>query len=145
MAIVKFTVAGEPKGKGRPRVVSRNGFSRAYTPKDTAMYENLIRVEYELQTERHRFSDDDMLGMFITAYYPIPKSASKKKHEAMNDGKIRPTKKPDADNLIKCFADALNNIAYKDDSQLVTVCCKKFYSDEPRTEVSIRNIDIGTE
>lgn len=138
---VSFTIAGEPKGKGRPRVVSKNGFSRAYTPKDTAMYENLVRVEYELQTDRYRFPDDAMLMMSINAYYPIPKSVSKKKHEQMVIGKIRPTKKPDADNIIKCIADSLNNVAYKDDSQIVDVVCSKYYSDEPRVTVWIEDLE----
>ena len=29
---VRFTVPGEPVGKGRPRLSSRNGFAHAYTP-----------------------------------------------------------------------------------------------------------------
>ena len=86
MKTVNFIIPGNPKGKGRPRVVHRNGFSRAYTPKDTAMYENLVRVEYELQTKRYRFDDDMALEMVIDAYYEIPKSTSKKKKELMLSG-----------------------------------------------------------
>ena len=55
----------------------------------------------------------------------------------MADGKIRPTKKPDADNIMKAVADALNGIAYKDDSQIVNVTIAKWYSDTPRVEVAI--------
>ena len=140
MKTVKFVIAGDPKGKGRPRVVSRNGFSRAYTPKDTAMYENLVRVEYELQTDRYRFEDGSALKMTIDAYYSIPKSTSKKKADLMRSGVIRPLKKPDADNCIKIIADSLNNISYKDDTQIVDVRCRKFYSDEPRVEVTISEL-----
>jgi Holliday junction resolvase RusA-like endonuclease len=31
----------------------------------------------------------------------------------------------------------LNGLAYKDDSQIVTATVEKYYSDEPRLEVSI--------
>lgn len=140
MKTVEFIIPGNPKGKGRPRVVSRNGFSKAYTPKDTAMYENLVRVEYELQTKRYRFDDDMALEMVIDAYYEIPKSTSKKKKELMVSGTIRPKKKPDADNCIKIIADSLNNVAYRDDTQIVDCRCRKYYSDEPRVEVTIKEI-----
>lgn len=140
MKTVLFRIPGEPKGKQRPRVVSRNGFSRAYTPKETVAYENLIKVEYELQADRFRFDDGAMLSMTISAFYAIPKSTSKKKRAQMLSGEIRPIKKPDADNILKCVADSLNQIAYKDDTQLVDCRCMKFYSDEPRLEVRIAEI-----
>ena len=41
---LKFTVHGEPKGKGRPRFNTKTG--HAITPKDTVIYENLVRMEY---------------------------------------------------------------------------------------------------
>ena len=50
----------------------------------------------------------------------------------------RPTKKPDLDNIIKAIADSLNGIAYKDDAQIVELKSKKFYSDTPRVEVTIK-------
>lgn len=34
-------------------------------------------------------------------------------------GEIRPTKKPDMDNVVKIIADSLNNLAYYDDTQIV--------------------------
>lgn len=142
MKTVKFTVLGEPKGKGRPRVVNRNGFSKAYTPKETAMYENLVRVEYEIQTDRYRFSDGALLEMRIDLYYSIPKSTSKKRKEMMLSGEIRPIKKPDIDNCTKVIADSLNNVAYKDDTQIVECKVYKWYSDEPRVEVTIKELGV---
>ena len=132
---VKFIVGGEPVGKGRPRVVNRNGFSRAYTPKKTVNYEANVRMEYEIQTGNYRFPDEAMLDMRILAFYTIPKSASKKKQAAMVSGAIRPTKKPDADNVVKGIADSLNQIAYRDDTQIVDCQVRKFYSETPRVEV----------
>ena len=143
---VKFIVYGEPVGKGRPRFVSRynpatkKAFGQAHTPEKTIVYENLVRTEYSLQTKNFRFSDDAMLDMRILAFYSIPKSTSKKKRELMLADKIRPTKKPDMDNVMKIVADSLNLIAYKDDTQIVDSQCRKFYSEKPRIEVLIREI-----
>lgn len=135
---VKFTVQGEPKGKGRPRFNTKTG--HAMTPVDTVNYESLVKLEYGRQCEGMMFSDDAMLDMRIKAYYSIPKAVSKKKKAMMLDGLIRPTKKPDMDNVVKIIADSLNKIAYRDDTQIVDCQCRKFYSENPRVEVKILEI-----
>lgn len=136
---VKFTILGEPKGKGRPRFCRNT--RHAITPKDTVNYETLVHMEYVAQCEEFRFPDDAMLDMRIRAYYSIPKSASKKKRAAMIMGEIRPTKKPDMDNVVKIIADSLNQVAYRDDTQIVDCQCRKFYSDNPRVEVMIKTVE----
>ena len=140
--MIKFTILGEPKGKGRPRFNTRTG--HAITPKDTVNYETLVHMEYLAQCQNFRFSDDAMLDMRIKTYYSIPKSASKKKKAAMLANEIRPTKKPDMDNVIKIIADALNQVAYRDDTQIVDCQCRKFYSENPRVEVTIREVSPVT-
>lgn len=45
MEKAKFTVYGEPKGKGRPRFNTKTG--HAITPKDTVSYENLVKLEWQ--------------------------------------------------------------------------------------------------
>ena len=109
MEKAKFTVYGEPKGKGRPRFNTKTG--HAITPKDTVSYENLVKLEWQTAYGTESFPKEAMLDMRIKAYYRIPKSASKKKRAAMLAGEIRPTKKPDMDNVVKIIADSLNNLA----------------------------------
>ena len=79
--------------------------------------------------------------MRIRAYYSIPASASKKRQAAMEAGEVRPVKKPDADNIIKVVADSLNQIAYRDDADIVSVALEKFYSRQPRIEVEIKTLE----
>lgn len=135
---VNFTIYGEPKGKGRPRFNTKTG--HAITPKDTVNYETLVHMEYLSQCGNAKFPDDAMLDMRIKAYYSIPKSKSKKQQNLMREGIVRPIKKPDMDNCIKIIADALNKIAYRDDTQIVDCQVRKFYSDNPRVEVRILDI-----
>lgn len=142
---VVFTVLGEPSGKGRPRFSGYTGangktYARAYTPKKTVMYENLVKLEYEKQCGEFRFPDGAMLDMRIMAYYGIANSKSKKMKEKMRAGIARPTKKPDMDNCLKVIADSLNNIAYRDDTQIVDCQVRKFFSDEPRVVIKISQI-----
>ena len=58
----------------------------------------------------------------------------------MLEHKIRPTKKPDWDNIGKIICDSLNKVAYRDDSVVVDAQVRKFYSENPRVDVSIRVI-----
>ena len=53
----------------------------------------------------------------------------------MAKGEIRPTVKPDWDNIGKIISDALNGIAYKDDAQVVSCTVEKRYSNTPCVEV----------
>ena len=43
------------------------------------------------------------------------------------------------DNILKIIADSLNQIAYKDDAQVVDTQVRKFYSRRPRVAVVIRS------
>lgn len=143
---VRFVVYGEPQGKGRPRFGIRysaqagQAFVNVRTPEKTVAYENLIRIEYSIQTKNFRFDDGAMLDMRILAFYGIPKSTTKLRRAKMIDRVIRPTKKPDMDNVMKAIADSLNDVAYKDDTQIVDAQVRKFYSDIPRVEVLIREV-----
>lgn len=132
---ISFVVYGEPIAKGRPRVTKRG----AYTPEKTVRYEELVKFSY-LQTERVRFTDGEALMMHIDIFMSIPKSTSKKKAEMMHEGSIRPTKKPDIDNIIKAMGDSLNKLAFEDDSQVVCIVASKYYSYEPRVEITITEV-----
>lgn len=135
-----FEIPGEPVGKGRPKFSTFNGHAVAYTPKKTANYENLVKLMYMEMVHKEPFEKSAKLSAKITAYFPIPKSASKKNRELMMCGLMCPTKKPDADNIAKSVLDALNGIAYYDDSQIVRLVVEKWYSVEPRVVVSIEEV-----
>ena len=136
---MRFTVPGEPTGKGRPRVVHNGAFTRAYTPEKTASYENLVKLEFQRQCSG-QYSDNGQIGMRVMCYYGLAGSDSKCKRQAKLDGAIRPTKKPDCDNVGKIIADSLNGVAYKDDAQIVSMTVEKYYAEIPRVEVEITEV-----
>ena len=139
---ISFTVIGNPVGKGRPKFSTVNGHAVAYTPKKTANYETLVKLSYQQQCGDCKPFDKDLpLTATITAYFPIPKSVSKRKREIMQGGLVPHTKKPDADNLAKAVLDALNGIAYQDDSQIAALRVTKYYSEEPHVDVEIHKLD----
>lgn len=130
---VNFIIPGKPRGKERPRFDSR--YNRTYTPKKTKEYEELVRWCYRVRCKGVNLEGE--ITANITAYYPIPVNANKAAKEAMASGKLRPVGKPDADNIIKAVLDALNGLAYKDDAAIVSVTANKFYSHNPRVEVTL--------
>lgn len=134
----QFTIEGKIKGKGRPRFSNYGGFVKTYTPIATASYENLIKLQFRLSCGE--WYSEMPLKMKITAIHGIVKSASKKDKEKMLKGELKPTKKPDADNIVKIICDALNGIAYKDDTQVVDLEMKKIYGEMEKVIVEIEEI-----
>lgn len=133
----KFEVMGTPVAKGRPRVTKWG----VYTPEKTVNYENLVQFSY-LQEYKNVDPLEGYLKVEIIFYMPIVKSTSKKNRQLMVEGKLRPDKKPDIDNMIKSITDALNELAYQDDKQVVEVQAYKYYSEQPRAVVTISKLDI---
>ena len=63
----------------------------------------------------------------------------KKKHQQAVLNQIFPTKKPDTDNIAK-VKDALNGIAFKDDSQVVKETIIKRYAEVPKLIIYIKEV-----
>ena len=136
MEAVYFRVDGEPQGKGRPRFFRKGKGVGTYTPDKTVEYEERIKYQYMRASKGESFGDGPV-GMVVIAVFGVPQSVSKKKRADMLDKRIRPCKKPDADNILKIVADSLNGLAYKDDTQIVSCSVKKVYGVEPHNSVFI--------
>jgi len=134
---ISLTVPGEPQGKLRPRW-SPVG---TYTPKKTVDYETYIKEMFVISYPGFILLEG-ALRMQLIAWLMIPKRTSKKKMKLMEERIIRPTKKPDFDNIIKVAADALEGLAYKNDNQIVTCIIHKYYSVRPRLEIEIYGVLI---
>lgn len=130
-----FVIPGEPQGKARPRFSRRNG--QSYTPDKTVAYEELVRQRFLQTANGERFTDDAEISAHIFANYAVPKSTSRRKKAAMLNDEIRPTKKPDTDNIAKIILDAINGIAYKDDAQVVHLQVEKHYAETGCVTVSL--------
>lgn len=132
---VTFTIPGLAKGKGRPRFSTAGGFARTFTDKETATWENFVRLSY-INSGGEKLNG--CLTVLILSYFPIPKSVSKKKHAALVGAPF--PHKPDGDNLAKSILDALQDIAFDNDMQVTCLTVAKFYSDTARTVVTITEL-----
>ena len=132
--IYEFEMYGSIVGKARPRMNTKTG--RAYTPTKTKLYEYALR-QWFLREYPNFKPIENRVKVTIIAYFEIPKSTSKKKEAEMLNGNISPTKKPDADNIIKIVLDGMNKFAFKDDTQVTKLEIEKKYDVNPRIYVKI--------
>lgn len=130
MRSVTFQVPGKPQGKARARTFYSPSAGRhmSHTPDRTVLYENLIKDQFLNHADGFYLEREIPVALRIVARFLPPKSAAKKKQQQMLGGEILPLKKPDMDNIVKVVADALNGVAYHDDTQIVLVSAKKAYS-----------------
>lgn len=125
----------EPKEPVLPVEQKSNKAIGNYTTDFEELWEAYPRkLFYNEAAKGKMFPEGAMLDVRIIAYYEIPKSTSKKKRREMLEHRIRPTKKPDWDNIGKIVCDSLNLVAYHDDSAVVDAQVRKFYSETPRVD-----------
>jgi len=133
--LLEFTVPGKPMAKQRVRVTHTG---HAYTPEKTLNYEALVMQCCVTAMEKAGgFKPcEGALTVHMTLFLPIARSWSKEMQLDALLGTLRPIRRPDADNYAKML-DALNNVAWVDDSQIVGLLVQKWYSETPHMRIAI--------
>ena len=133
---ILFEILGEPKPKARHRTArTKDGRLIQYNDKTAqGQVDNFIAQAIRYAPPAPLIS---AITLTVAAYTAIPQSWARKKREKAARGELRPTKKPDADNLLKFVGDALNSLFWVDDKQIVAATIRKHYSDRPRWEIEI--------
>ncbi len=130
---------GEPVPQGRPRFKRIGKFVQTYDPPKSKAYKALVKRQALEQW--HREPLQGALACKVKVYRSIQKSGSKREKVLKEAGKIRPTKKPDVDNYFKGVTDPLTGIVWEDDALIVESTISKYYSDNPRVEVEIEELE----
>ena len=133
---IDFDIHGKVQAKQRPRF---NG-KYAYTPEKTRNYESWVKLWFVTKYKDFKPLEKP-LRVCIYAYFPIPTSKSKKVREEMSKGIIKPTIKPDTDNIAKSILDALNGLAFIDDKQVYELYVRKEYGIVPYARVIIEECE----
>lgn len=139
---IVVTLMGHPRGKGsqRYRVIQpKDGkppFATGYMDAETKEYMDDLH-NAAIMTMGAGLPLDGPLDVRVIAFMGIPASWSGKKCSLALAGSIRPTTKPDSDNLHKSL-DALTGAVWRDDAIIVHSEVDKVYSDQPRLRIEIR-------
>jgi len=136
---IEFTVDGSPHGKGRPRFRRFGNFVQTYTDAKTKSYETLVK-EAAIKAMDGRPLIEGPVKLDLIIRLPVPKSYPKRRSEACLNGSEWPTKKPDWDNVAKSVADAMNDIVFLDDTQIVIARVVKVYATEAGVHVKVSEV-----
>ena len=144
-APIVIELLGAPEAKGRPRsrlVETKAGkrFIQHYTPQKTQGYEGALKVAAEEAMEG-RTPLDGPLAVVVTASFPIPASWSGRQKQRAAAGLVRPTGRPDWENVAKML-DALNQVVWRDDAQIVDGHVIKIYADRPSLRIEVRPVEV---
>jgi Holliday junction resolvase RusA-like endonuclease len=136
---ITISLQGPPQGKGRARSFVRGGRIGHYTPQKTRSYEALI-FGAAIDAMGNRPPLDEAVMIDMRAIYPVPASWSERKRQRALIGEIRPTIKPDLDNVAKAWNDALNGVVYRDDSLICRMSLEKHYGPQPFVMVTVKAV-----
>jgi Holliday junction resolvase RusA-like endonuclease len=144
LASLNFTIDGDPVAKGRPRFMTlklKTGqvMTRAYTPKKTETYEDIVRWHALEARNAAGLSmlDGVPLELEVRCVLTVPASWSRVKQQRALSGLMRPIGRPDLDNYVKAISDALNGVVYRDDSAIWTAQVSKVYGETAKTEITL--------
>ena len=133
---VHFVVPGNPVGKGRPRITTRGGKPRSYTPAKTRSYEETV-AHYARRAMRGLDPFFGACTLSVVAYMPIPRSWPITKRGRASRNEMPCIGRIDGDNILKAIGDACNAIVWRDDAQVTDARVVKRYGLEPRVEVAV--------
>lgn len=135
---MKITLMSDPIPKARHRSRIQGGKIHTYDPQTTEKEFTKRDVKRKmLQNGLKSFQDEPIL-MILCNHVPMPKSWSIARKNAL-EGKYCETR-PDLDNYVKFYGDVMNEIAYLDDSRIVSIFTEKRYSKNPRVEITLSKV-----
>ena len=109
--LTRILIKTHPVAKQRPRMTKTG---RAYTPAKTRQAEKTAAELIKQQFDQAPYSQD--LFVIVEAYHKRPQRLNSKRTPP---GPVYKRTRPDADNILKLYADAGNEILWEDDNQIV--------------------------
>jgi len=120
---ITFFVAGDPKPQPRPRAGTFQGKSRIYDPRTAEGWKH--RIASDAMKFRPSEPLTGPLAVYILFCFKRPQALMRKKDPI---DRIRHTKKPDIDNLVKAVLDELTQLGFwRDDNQICQITGTKWY------------------
>lgn len=128
-------IPGNPIPKKRPRFFHKRLKNVVYDQQkqETEFVKAIFQMQKAEFNQIELIAGPVKLEMYF--YTKIPVSWSQKKKD-QSHGQMD-TRRPDLDNYIKFYADAMNMVIFKDDNQIVELESKKIFSKNPRTEIVV--------
>lgn len=130
-----FSVPGDPVPQPRPRVSTRGGFARAYVPGKHPVHAYRQAIAAAALEAGATPTTTEPITVILDLVFARPPSHLTKKG-VRKGAPLLP--RFDVDNCAKAALDALNGVAWADDSQVARLVVEKTYGTEARTTVRIQ-------
>ena len=132
---LSFTVNGTPIPTKRPRL---GKYGNMYVP-GAKKNHRAIQKQVKEQVDMTQFEIiSGEIHLFMDVFVEIPLGFSKTDKLLAEEGLIKPTTLPDLDNYLKTYMDGLNKFIWLDDGQVTETHLRKFYSNNPRVEITLK-------
>lgn len=138
---IDFEIPTKPAGQPRARVGVIGGHGRAFKSKRAHTLEADVLAFATPVAPDVRI--EGAVSVTVEARIAVPDSWPDWRREAALAGAIRPTSRPDADNVAKLILDAINRSGrfWRDDAQVVELRARKVYASSPATRVTIAGVE----
>lgn len=134
MRPITFSVEGDPVPQPRARITTRGGFGHAYTPGNHKIHAYRAAIAAAAKQAGATPTDEAPITLVVDLVFSRPKSHFSKSGVKPDAPKLP---RPDCSNVLKGIEDALNGVAWVDDSQVGRVVVEKTYGLAGRTTVRI--------
>jgi Holliday junction resolvase RusA-like endonuclease len=142
MPTIQFTIPGRLPGKKRAgRRFTGDRVVQTYNPVQTQSAEAMVQwYAAQAMKERDIAQIAGAVSLHVRVFRNHPKTWSKKRKAK----RLYVTGKPDADNICKLIADALNGVAYRDDVQIAELSLVRLYTRNPEaTEITVQELEAA--
>ena len=134
--LIDIVIPGPPVEKQRHRTSQ----GRTYSPQSAIEEEVKRRIKLQLDAD-FQISNKPLI-VAIDAYFPRPKGhygTGKNKGKLKTSAPVYHMQTPDHDNVLKFYLDAMNQIVYEDDHQVVAfdTCGKLWTQNEGQVRIRI--------
>lgn len=147
MFTLHFTIPGYPVATARAgrKFNPKTGKANSFTPKKTRIFQNLVRMAFTAAYPEFIPQPGPIL-MRAKIYQPIVGTLRKAEREMAerDENAVPQLKKPDGKNVRWGIEDALEGVAFNNDSQVFDYADRKTYSSRPRIEVWMTIYPEGT-
>ncbi len=123
-----IVIAVRPRGKARARVTTRG----TYTPDSTVQAEKMIGEHWKAMRGGSWPSGVPLVMVVLATFKRTKRNPPAGSYH---------TQRPDADNIWKLAADALNHVAYEDDSQIAVGRCVKMWGDADSLSITVEALE----
>ncbi len=140
MISLSFVAYGVPQPKGSAKAFIPKGWNRAIVTSDNPKnkgWQQIVAEAASAELSPAFVLLDGPIGLTVRFYLPRPKLIKAKT--------VPHLKKPDLDKLVRSVKDALSQVVWQDDSQVVLITAVKTYAyvgQVPRAEIHVREVEV---